>query len=131
MYIQDAPGAWNGIFVYLGTDINNLVGDSVIVAEGDSVTLTGTVDEYYNVTQIKDVTSLVVEEYGVGCYSPITVPTDSLNQEKYEGCLVRVKDVAVSTPDAGYGEWGVDDGSGEILIDDEGNAPYYFCACRM
>lgn len=126
MYIQDGYGPWNGVYVYLGTNVINLVGDSVIVAEGDSVTITGKVDEYYGLTEIVDVTSLVVEAADVGCPAPIVVPSDSLNQEKYEGCLVRVKDVAISNPDAGYGEWGVDDGSGEILIDDEGNAPYYF-----
>ncbi|MDZ7821829.1 MAG: hypothetical protein U5N26_08485 [Candidatus Marinimicrobia bacterium] len=126
MYIQDAPEAWSGILVYLDSHVSEFVGESVIVSEGDSVTVTGTVEEHNKLTRISDVSSLVVEADTVGCYPPVTVPTDSLNQEKYEGCLVRVEDVAVSTPDAGGGEWGVDDGSGEVIVDDESNAPYYF-----
>ncbi|MEA3391607.1 MAG: hypothetical protein U9Q91_01365, partial [Candidatus Marinimicrobia bacterium] len=89
MYIQDGEGPWNGIYVYLGTNINNLVGDTVIVSEGDSVTITGTVNEYWDLSQIKDVTAFVLDSAGVGCPAPIVVPADSLNLEKYEGCLVR------------------------------------------
>ncbi len=126
MYIQDGAEAWRGVYVYLGTHINNLVADSVIIAEGDSVTITGKVEEYNGLTEITTVTSVVLEEAGVGCPAPIVLTTAQANDEQYEGCLVRVKNAAISNPDAGYGEWGVNDGSGQILIDDEGNAKYYF-----
>ncbi len=126
MYIQDAPGAWNGIFIYLGANVKTFVADSVIISEGDSVTITGTVDEYNGLTQIKSVTSLVFEEAGVGCFSPTVAPLDSLKQEKYEGCLIRAEDVAISNPDAGFGEWEIADATDSLLIDDDGNAPYYF-----
>ncbi len=126
MYIQDGTGPYCGIALYLGSaGLSNFVADSVIVSEGDSVTVTGTVGEYYDVTQIS-VTSLVLEEAGVGCPAPVVAPLDSLNQEKYEGCLVRALDVAISNPDAGYGEWEIEDASGTMLVDDEGKAPYYF-----
>jgi DNA/RNA endonuclease YhcR with UshA esterase domain len=126
MYLQDGTGPWSGVYLYMGAHINTLVDEGTIIAEGDSVTVTGTVAEYNGLTEITNVTSVVLVQAGVGCPAPMVLPTDSLNQEKYEGCLVRVKDVDISTPDAGYGEWGVDDGSGEVLVDDEGNAPYYF-----
>ena len=126
MYIQDGEGAWSGIYVYLGTHVENLVGDSVIVAEGDSVTVTGEYAEYFDLSQLKNITSLVVDEAGVGCPAPIMVPADSLNQEKYEGCLVKLNKVAVSDGKNGFGEWDVADASGSVAVDDEGNAAYYF-----
>ena len=126
MYIQDGVGAWNGIYVYLGTNINNLVGDTVIVAEGDSVTITGTVDEYFNLTQIKNVTSFIVEQDTVGCPAPAVITAAQANMEDYEGCLVRLLDVEISNPDAGYGEWEIADATDTVGVDDEGNAAYYF-----
>ncbi|MCF7832765.1 MAG: T9SS type A sorting domain-containing protein [Candidatus Marinimicrobia bacterium] len=125
MYIQDGTGPWSGIYLYM-SNVNTLVADSVIISEGDSVTVTGTVAEYNGLTEIINVTALTLDSAGVGCPAPMVVPADSLNQEKYEGCLVRVKDVTISNADAGFGEWEVSDASGAVLIDDEGNAPYYF-----
>ncbi|MCK5817167.1 MAG: hypothetical protein KAH15_04115, partial [Candidatus Marinimicrobia bacterium] len=126
MYIQDGVGAWNGIYVYLGTNINNLVGDTVIVAEGDSVTITGTAAEYYGLTQIKNVTSVVLEQAGVGCPAPAVITAAQANMEDYEGCLVRLIDVEISNPDAGHGEWEIADATDTVGVDDDGNAAYYF-----
>ncbi len=126
MYIQDGVGAWNGIYVYLGTNINNLVGDTVIVAEGDSVTITGTAAEYYGLTQIKDVTALTLDSAGVGCPAPVVITAAQANMEDYEGCLVRLLDVEISNPDAGYGEWEIADTTDTVGVDDDGNAAYYF-----
>lgn len=126
MYIQDAPGAWNGVYVYLGADVSTFVGDSVIVSEGDSVTVTGKVSEYHNLTEIVDVTSFVVEKAGVNSIMPSILTAAEANTEAYEGCLVTIKDVAVSNGDLGYGEWEIADASDSIGVDDEGNAPYYF-----
>lgn len=43
-FIQDGTGAWNGVYVY-DTDAAVEIGDSVVV--------TGEVDEYFNLTEIK------------------------------------------------------------------------------
>ena len=126
MYLQDGYGPWNGIYLYMGTNIENLVPEGTIVAEGDSVTVTGTVTEYSGLTELTSVTALTVDQAGVGCPEPIVVPADSLNQEKYEGCLVRLENVAISDVKNGFGEWDVADASGSVAVDDEGNAPYYF-----
>ena len=126
MYLQDGYGPWNGIYLYMGTNINNLVPEGTIVAEGDSVTVTGTVTEYSGLTELTSVTALTVDQAGVGCPKPIVVPADSLNQEKYEGCLVRVENVAISDVKNQYGEWDVADATGSVAVDDEGNAAYYF-----
>ncbi|RKY56839.1 MAG: hypothetical protein DRP93_00460 [Candidatus Neomarinimicrobiota bacterium] len=126
MYIQDGTGPWSGIYVYLGTNVNNLVAEGVIVAEGDSVTLTGTVSEYYGLSQIKDVTALTVDQAGVGCPAPAVISAADANLEDYEGCLVRLFDMGISNPDAGHGEWEIADATDTVGVDDEGNAPYYF-----
>ena len=126
MYLQDGSGPWSGVYLYMGANINTLVPEGTIISEGDSVTVTGTVAEYSGLTEIINVTALTLDAEGVGCPAPMVVPADSLNQEKYEGCLVRVENVAISNADAGFGEWEVSDASGSVLIDDEGNAKYYF-----
>ncbi|MFO7841955.1 MAG: T9SS type A sorting domain-containing protein [Fidelibacterota bacterium] len=126
MFIQDDTLAWSGIMVDLGVHVDQLVAEGVIVAEGDSVTVSGTVVETDGMTRIASVTSLVHEKAGVGCYAPLVVASGSLSDEQYEGCLVRVRDVDISNGNTGAGEWEVNDGSGVITIDDDGNAPYYF-----
>jgi len=126
MFIQDGEGAWNGIYVYLGTHIDNLVDEGTIVAEGDSVTISGTVGEYYGMTQLKDVTAITVDQEGVGCPAPTVISAADANLEDYEGCLVRLENVAITNPDAGYGEWDIADATDTVGVDDDGNCPYYF-----
>lgn len=126
MYIQDAQEAWSGISVNLGVHINELVGQNVIISEGDSVTISGKVEEIDGLTEITTVTSVVLEKEGVGCFAPMVITSGISNKEQYEGCLVRVLDVNITNGNAGNGEWEVNDGSGVIRIGDEGNAPYYF-----
>jgi len=55
-WVQDAEEPWSGVMVY---DSNYQA------AEGDSVTLTGTVVEYYNLTEIKDLTEFTIEKEAV------------------------------------------------------------------
>ena len=49
MWLQDSAKAWNGVYVY---GVNNSLGT---IAQGDSVEVIGTVDEYNNLTEIKSV----------------------------------------------------------------------------
>jgi len=78
LYVQDAEGPWNGVvcFEYDGWDTFNFVSSTGItnsVAEGDSVTVTGTVDEYYNLTEIVDVTDVIVHGPAVNMIRPAVV----------------------------------------------------------
>lgn len=119
-WVQDAEGAWNGVMVY---DPNNKA------AEGDSVTLTATVTEYYNLTELKDVTDFTIEKEGVFGIDPSVVTTVDIGTggamaEAYEGCLVRVENVNITNADLGHGEWEIDDGSGPCRVDDA--ADYFF-----
>ena len=138
LYVQDAPGAWNGVvcFMYEGWDSFDIVDDegNVIdsMAEGDSVTITGTVEEYYNLTEINDVTEAVNHGAASGPIAPDVVTpgqimTGGTDAEAYEGCLVQMNDVSVDDPDLGNGEWSATDGTNSVRIDDKW-AYYYWPA---
>jgi len=83
--IDNNENTSEGIFVY---DKNNLLDVSV----GDKVRVSGTAAEFYNLTQIKDLTSvsIVSSNNTLPSEKIITLPMDSSNSyEKYEGMLVK------------------------------------------
>ncbi len=107
-YIQEADAEWSGIFVF----------DSENVPEiGDKVKITGKVVEYYGFTEIKEVSSFEVVSNGNTVFEPIFVenPAD-VNNEKYEGVLVKVKNVTCSDAPDQYGQWYVENHT--LQIDD-------------
>ena len=119
-FVQDSVGAWSGIKVY---------DSGRQVAFGDSVTLTGTVAEYYGVTEIKNVTDFEINDSSRVVMPPVVVTTGEIGTggtmaEAYEGVLIQVKNAAITNPDLGHGEWEIDDGSGPCRVDDM--AKYYF-----
>ncbi len=123
-FIQEAPGAWHGVFVYRGQN-------PVTVQPGDSVRVTGTVQEYYGLTEISISSPSDVEVLAQGRPIPAPVPvatgdvaTGSPNAEQYEGVMVQVGPVVVVDDNLGYGEWGVDDGTGMCRIDDAAGYSY-------
>ncbi len=112
-----AGGEWAGLSLF-GDDIADL-------ERGDSVTVYGLIDEYYNMTEMKyPFTSIEVHSTGHTLPSPENLNTGDVGQEKWESVLVSVSDVTVTEDDLGYGEWAVDDTSGEIRIDDLGDYTY-------
>ncbi|MDY0314083.1 MAG: T9SS type A sorting domain-containing protein [Bacteroidales bacterium] len=110
-YLQQGAGAWNGIYIY---DLVNSpqVGDSVLVA--------GKVEEAYGLTEIKGIT--FYEVIGVdGIIAPaVELSTSLAGSEAYESCLVKVIDAECTQGIISYGEWYVDDGSGELLVKENG-----------
>jgi len=133
LYIQDAEGPWNGIYAYKdGWDSFDFITSSGIVhsvAEGDSVTLTGTVDEYVNLTEIVDVTEVIIHGPAVNLISPSVVTpaqvmTGGSEVEAYEACLVKVENVTVDDASLGNGEWSISDGTNSMRVDDIWD--YYF-----
>lgn len=105
-------GPWSGVMVY---DYDEAYVWSL--SEGDLVTITATVDEYYNFTELG-----YIEECDVigstAVPAPAAVTTDGVNMEAYESCLVQVDDVTVTSAQDDFGQWYVDDGSGACQIDD-------------
>ncbi len=128
-------GPWNGIvcFEYGGWDsfdFSTSAGTVHSVAEGDSVTVTGTVDEYYGLTEIVDVTEVIIHGPAVNMISPSVVTsgqvmTGGTEAEAYEGCLVKVDGVTVDNADLGNGEWSISDGTNSLRVDDIWDY-YYF-----
>jgi len=134
-FVQDSIGPWSGIMVYDADRGANY---------GDIVRITGEVTEYYGLTEIKNVTSFeviddstikrpwyVLSRDGDTLLAPIDVTTgeigtDGAMAEAYEGVLVRVKNAQITNPDAGWGEWEIDDGTGPCLVGAGGESRYYF-----
>lgn len=121
-FIQDKNEPWSGICVYAGAP------DDLLISEGDSITITGTVEEKYGLTRLSNPTSIVIEKEGVFGIDPLVVTANMINTgsptaESYEGVLVRIKNVTIANPNVGYGEWSVSDETGTVIID---NGDYYF-----
>lgn len=107
-YIQSGVGAYSGIYVFDGVNT---------VAKGDSITLTGTVDEYYNATQLGYISNVtVVSQYND---VPVTLlSTAGVASEMYESVLCQVINANCTALPDNYGEWTVNDGSAALLIGD-------------
>ncbi len=109
-FIQDGEGEWNGVYVYSS---NN-------VTLGDEVELTCEVDEYYDLTELKNVSLFTLLSSGNPLPAASILDTWGVNDEAYEGVLVEVEDAICTNDNLGYGEWEVDDGSGPCVVDDMG-----------
>jgi hypothetical protein len=125
MYVQDADTAWSGIYVFnlsddgirdVPTTYDAGSGRTTIV-EGDSVTIWGVVEEYFNVTELL-ADSIVVHGPAANPPAPMVLTTAEAALEKYEGCLVRIEDVTVANPDEGNGEWSITDGATALSTND-------------
>ncbi|WP_415381798.1 5'-nucleotidase C-terminal domain-containing protein [Halosimplex sp. TS25] len=111
-YIQNGTGGYSGVYVYTG--------GQPTVAQGDAVEVTAPVTEYYNLTEL-DATAESASVTVTGTAptpDPVALDTGAVGAERYEGVLVTVSNATVSSTPGQYGEWAVDDGSGEVAIDD-------------
>ena len=116
-YIQDdASNSYSGIYVHSFSGTPPTL--------GDNVTVTAVVNEYYSLTQLIDGTSYTLNSSG-NSVSVIDISTGDLaggcsaTGESVEGMLVRINNVVVTTPSNEFGEWYVNDGSGQCKIDDK------------
>jgi hypothetical protein len=110
-FLSEGSGAWQGIQVY---------GSNVGVAINDEVTVTGTVTEYYNFTEIiiNSDADYTVNSSGNTPYAIPLLAMDVAYSEDYEGTVVRVEDATCSNIDLGNGEWEVTDGVNIAMVDD-------------
>ena len=89
-FIEERPGgAWHGIYVYRGYN------SSPTVSIGDSVSVTGIVSEYYNLTEIGCNYYGEVNILASGLQLPDTteITIADMTQEKYEGMLAIIRNV--------------------------------------
>ncbi len=85
-YVQTShANAWAAVNVY---DYNH------IVAIGDSITFSGQVTEYYNETEIQQIANFTKVSSGHQALTPPTVVAfNTIQNEKYEGMLIKAKDI--------------------------------------
>lgn len=113
-------GSWSGLLLY-GDDLAGL-------QRGDSVTVTGVVDEYYNMTEVKYPITYQVHSTGHALPEPEDFTTGELSPvldlEQWESVFVRVSDVIVTQIGMQHYTWAVDDGSGECYAGTMGDFTY-------
>jgi hypothetical protein len=107
-------GPWSGLRVHDSVHEPSL---------GDSLTIAGTVSEYYNLTELNNVFFYRRPTSGHLVPDPVTAPTGSLmtgspDAEQYEDVLVRVERAEVVDTMDQYGQWRINDGSGACMVDD-------------
>ena len=116
-FIQDVGDSgntalpWNGLYVYTGS--------TPTVSRGDAINIVAEVDEYHNLTELKNISSIEVIDSG-NYIEPAVVPTGDLSDEQWEGVYVKVDSAICTNPDLGYGEWEINDGTGPVRVDDMG-----------
>ncbi len=117
-YMQDGPGAWNGILVYTA--------GAPTVSLADEVEVIGEVDEYFGETEISTPSSVTISTLGNTLPASIALSTTDVNDEKYEGVLVSVTgaQVTANTTDPNV-DWTADDGSGSVNLDENMYDPGY------
>jgi endonuclease I len=112
--IQDGSGAWNGIWVE----------GEAGAAPGDSVSVRGAVTES-DASGFAGNTLLVASHVSVGSSGAALpdaaiVSTAGAASEDYEGVLVEVESAVCTEPEAGSGDWEIDDGSGACRVGEMG-----------
>ena len=107
---SSAGGAWSGLFIY-----DNRYAPEI----GDSVILRGTVYEYNGYTEIKDLSSFEIVSSNNPLPKPTKISTKDISNEAYEGVLVELNTCTVSSAYDAWGNWKVNDGSGQGEISTE------------
>ena len=117
-YLQDEESDWSGIYVYLGSDV--VLGFTI----DDSVSVNGIVKEYNGLTElVANISDVEVLKTDAGKVKPVDVCTGDFSKdliigESCECVLVRFTNVTVTQAPDDYGQWYVDDGTGEFEVDD-------------
>ncbi len=105
--LQDGTGAYSAISAYSS-------GHGLSV--GDDVTVTASVTEYNGLTELISFTDITVN--GMAALPAVEVlGTGELNEEQWESVLVATTG-EVSAVANQYGEWLLNDGSGDVQVDD-------------
>ena len=108
-FVQDSGGgAYSGIYVYCGND-------PVEVRRGDTLTITGEVTEYYDLTEISVAAASDVVSTGTGMVSTTTLSSIPSDWEPYEGVLLKLQGVSITGEADSFGESSTDFG---ITLDD-------------
>jgi hypothetical protein len=109
-FMQDGDSAWSGIWVFDPTNTP---------LQGDSISITGVVKEYFGITEIEAPSGYSVLSSGNPSPTPVSINSGDA-EEKYESVLVSVTAncVADTATDNSGINWKVDDGSGQLYVQD-------------
>jgi len=131
-YMQSRDTSWGGI--WLSTSDTLVQKQLGALRNGDSVAVTGTVQEQFDVTRLGSITSVVKYTGGNRVPAAITRATGTLNvgngaasAEPYEGMLVRFNNVTVTDVNPTFSdpsEYSVNDGSGPVVVQHSGENKY-------
>lgn len=113
---DEEGGEWSGLYIFHGNTSNN-------VAVGDLVVLTGLLVEFYNMTELTQVSSYsIISSNNAVPITTLTtsqLPFGAATSEVYEGVMVRFNDVQIKSTIDSYGQFKVADSSGvQAMIDD-------------
>ncbi len=98
VFVQDIGGGpWSGLFVYLE-------GLSADVQRGDQLTLTGEISEYYDLTEITVGSPSEIAVTGTRHPVETALTAAEADWEPYEGVLVELVDLSVTSVADAYGE---------------------------
>lgn len=111
LFIQNGYGPWNGLHITVPSGPG-------LVQQGDLVVVQGIVAEMLGMTTILDPDLIQIMSSGNPLPPPVDISCDLVNQEAYEGVLVRVPNLIVTNVNAGPGEWEAADVTGTLRVDD-------------
>jgi predicted extracellular nuclease len=131
-YMQSGNQPWSGIWLTTSDiAVQGLLGAA---KNGDSITVTGTVQEQFDVTRLGNITAFVPRTTGNPEPDPVVRTTNAFNvsngvasAEAYEGMLVRFNNVTVTNLNPTYSdetEFSVSDGSGPVVVQRSGRYSY-------
>jgi hypothetical protein len=131
-YMQSTNATWSGI--WLTTTDTAAQRQLSALVNGDSVTVTGTVQEQFDVTRLGSITSVVKNAGGRPEPAPVVRTTGNLNvgngtasAEAYEGMLVKLRTLRVTDVNPTFSdptEFSVNDGSGAVVVQRSGKNSY-------
>lgn len=110
-FIQNGVGPWTGLYVFSSTAASQ-------VSMGDSVTLVGTITEYYNLTEMKNVAYVAVNSSSNNIPDASVLTAIDINTEPYEGVMVQIMHATCTNPSAANYMWKVDDGTDSCKVHD-------------
>jgi imidazolonepropionase-like amidohydrolase len=114
--LAEASGAWHGLLVYDRYHAPRV---------GDELRVVGLVDEYWGMTELKEISDYELLSQGNSPYAPVDLETGEVSVEAFESVLVRVSGVTVGELLPDHGDWQVDDGSGPVLVGDRIDYVYF------
>jgi hypothetical protein len=131
-YMQSTSQPWSGI--WLTTTDTTAQREMAALRNGDSISVTGTVQEQFDVTRLGNITAVTRISGGNPVPAPVVRTTGSLNvsngaatAEPYEGMLVQFNNVTVTDVAPTFSdptEYSIGDSTGAVVLQRSGRYSY-------